>query len=218
MNAKRSSKSRAFAARSGTWSSSTVLASPGTRTTSASQGFSRGVDPTDEAGGDLAEGQLVAALYALAVYGCAIEKGPVGGAEILDDEAVVCTREPRVPPRDVRVGDDDVVLLRAADGPRSAPVQRVGLLVEDQLHHLPRQPVPPGLLGRDGRRALAPAGILGAEDAGLARGVLRGAFLARAVPARQLCGDPELAETQGILGLEADPGRGHEVVVLVVGV
>src|SRR5918997_3550806 len=201
MKAKSSSKSRAFAATSGTWSSSTALASPGARTTSASQGgFSRGIDPTDEAGGDLAEGQLVAALYPLAVYGSAIQEGPVGGTEILDDETVVRAREPRVPPRDVRVGDDDVVLLRAADGPRPAPVERVGHFVQDQLHHLPRQPVPPGLLGRDGRRALAPAGILGAEDTGLARGVLRSAFLARAVPARQLCSDAELAETQGILG------------------
>src|ERR671916_981054 len=165
MNAKSSSKIRAFAARSGTWSSSTALASPGPRTTFASQGFSRGVDPTDEAGGDLAEGQLVAALYPLAVYGGAIQEGPVGGTEILDDETVVRAREPRVPPRDVRVGDDDVVLLRAADGPRPAPVQRVGLFVQDKLHHLTRQPVLPRLLGRDGRRALAPAaGILGAED------------------------------------------------------
>src|ERR671916_255194 len=125
MNAKSSSKIRAFAARSGTWSSSTALASPGPRTTFASQGFSRGVDPTDEAGGDLAEGQLVAALYPLAVYGGAIQEGPVGGTEILDDEAVVRAREPRVPPRDVRVGDDDVVLLRAADGPRPAPASSV---------------------------------------------------------------------------------------------
>src|SRR5918992_2620366 len=187
MNAKSSSKIRAFAARSGTWSSSTALASPGTRTTSASQGFSRGVDPTDEAGGDLAEGQLVAALYALAVYGCAIEKGPVGGAEILDDEAVVGAREPRVPPRDVRVGDDDVVLLRASDGPRPTPLQRIGPIVKDQLYHLPRQPVPLGLLGRDGGCALIPrpASLLGAEDAGLAGGVLRGALLARALPAGQ---------------------------------
>src|SRR5215210_6257007 len=212
MNAKRSSKSRAFAASSGTWSSSMALASPGARTTSASQGFPRGVDPTDEARGDLAEGQLVAALYPLAVYGSAVQQGPVGGTEILDDEAVVGAREPRVPPRDVGVGDDDVVLLRAPDGPRPAPVERVGLIVQDQLYHLAGEPVPPRLLRRDGRRA--PAGILAAEDARLARGVLRGAFLARALPAGQLRGDAELAETQGVLGLEADPGRGHEVVVL----
>src|SRR5215210_3535723 len=133
MNAKSSSKSRAFAARSGTWSSSMPLASPGARTTSASQGFSGGVDPTDEAGCDLAEGQLVAALYPLAVYGGAIQEGPVGGTEVLDDEAVVGAREPRVPPRDVGVGDDDVVLLRATDGPRPSPVERVGLFVQDQL-------------------------------------------------------------------------------------
>src|SRR5918999_6532350 len=160
MKAKSKSKSRAFAARSGTWSSSTALASPWSRA-SARRGFSRGVDPADEAGGDLAEGQLVAALYPLAVYGGAVQEGPVGRTEILDDEAVVRAREPRVPPRDVRVGDYDVVLLRAADSPRPAPVQRVGLFVQDQLHHLPRQPVPLGLLGRDGRRALASAGILG---------------------------------------------------------
>ena len=55
MNAKSSSKSRAFAARSGTWSSSTALASPGTRV------LRRGIDAADAAGGGLAEGQLVAA-------------------------------------------------------------------------------------------------------------------------------------------------------------
>src|ERR687894_938297 len=153
MKAKRSSNSRAFAARSGTWSSSMPLSSPGTRTTSASQGFSRGVDPTNEAGGDLAEGQLVAALYPLAVYGGAVQEGSVGGAEILDDKAVVGAREPRVPPRYVRVGDDDVVLLRAPDGPRPAPLQRVGVVVQDKLYHLPRQPVPLGLPSRDGGRA-----------------------------------------------------------------
>src|ERR687893_873959 len=157
MKAKSSSKSRAFAATSGTWSSSTALASPGARTTSASQGgFSRGIDPTDEAGGDLAEGQLVAALYPLAVYGGAVQEGSVGGTEILDDEAVVGAREPRVPPRDVRVGDDDVVRLRASDGPRPTPLQRIGPIVKDQLYHLPRQPVPLGLLGRDGGCALIP--------------------------------------------------------------
>src|SRR3712207_4626665 len=116
MKAKSRSKSRAFAARSGTWSSSTALASPGTRI------LRWGIDAADEAGGGLAEGQLVAALYSLAIYRGAVQEGPVGGPEVLDDEAVVGAREPRVSPRDVRVRDDDVVLLRAPDSPRPAPL------------------------------------------------------------------------------------------------
>src|ERR671914_778127 len=123
MKAKSRSRSKAFAARSGTWSSSTALAFPGTRRLLPA--LPRGVDPADETGGALAEGQLVAALYPLAVYGGAVQEGAVGRTEILDDEAVVGAREPRVPSRDVRIGDDDVVLLRAADGPRPVPLQRV---------------------------------------------------------------------------------------------
>src|SRR3712207_7310029 len=73
-----------------TWSSSTALASPGTRTASASQGFSRGIDPTDEAGGDLAEGQLVAALYPLAVYGGAVQRSEEHTSELQSRQYLVC--------------------------------------------------------------------------------------------------------------------------------
>src|ERR671916_71469 len=215
MKAKSRSSSSAFAARSGTWSSSTALPPPGARRVPLA--LLGGVDTADEAGRALAEGQLVAALYPLAVYGRAVEQGAVGRAEVLDDVAVVGAREPRVLPRDVRVGDDDVVLLRAADGPGAAPLQREAPVLRHYLDDLAREPVPLGLLGRDGRGALRhAAGLLGAEDAGLARGVLGGALLARAVPAGQLGRDAELAEAQGVLGLEADPGRGHQMVVLVL--
>src|SRR5215207_988332 len=203
MKAKSKSNSRAFAARSGTCSSSIPLASPGAPPRSGlpaprrpSRAFARGVDPPHEPGDGLAEGQLVAALYPLAIYGSAVEEGPVGGAEDLHDETVVGPREPRVLPRDVRVRDDDVALLGAADGPRPAPLQRVGLVVQDDLHDLAREAVAFGLVCGDGGGALIPrpAGLLGAEDAGLPRRVLRGAFLAGALAAGQLGGDAELPE------------------------
>src|SRR5919112_737015 len=79
-----------------------------------------------------------------------VEQGAVGRAEILHDVPVVGAREPRVLPGDVRVGDDDVVLLRAADGPRSSPLEQEAPVLRHYLHHLPREPVPLGLLGRDG--------------------------------------------------------------------
>src|ERR671916_118757 len=215
MKAKSRSNSSAFAARSGTWSSAAALPPPGARRFPLA--LPRGVYATDEAGRALAEGELVAALYPLAVYGRAVEQGAVGRTEVLDDVAVVGAREPRVLPGDVGVGDDDVVLLRTADGPGPAPIQREAPVLRDYLDDLAREPVLLGLLGGDGRGALRhAAGLLGAEDAGLPRGVLGGSLPARAVPARQLGGDAELAEAQGVLGLEADPGRGHQVVVLVL--
>src|SRR5919107_5869656 len=122
MKAKSRSNSSAFAARSGTWSSSTALPPPGARRFPLA--LPGGVYAADEAGRALAEGELVAALYPLAVYGRAVEQGAVGRAEVLDDVAVVGAREPRVLPGDVRVGDNDVVLLRAADRPRSAPLEQ----------------------------------------------------------------------------------------------
>ncbi len=58
----------------------------------------------------------------------------------------------------------------------------------------------------------------GTEDAGLTRGVFRGAFFARPLTAGELGGHSELTEAQGVLGDEADLGRGHEVIALILGV
>src|SRR5829696_5368731 len=181
--------------------------------------LARRVYAADEAGLALAEGQLVAALDPLAVDGGAVEHGAVRGAQILDHEAVVGAGDPGVFPRHVRVVYHDVVLLRAAHAPRAAPFQLMCLIPENELDDLPRQTVAPGLVGGDRGGALLhlPAGrLLGAEDAGLARGVLRGPLLAGTVAARQLGSDAELPEAERVLGLEAYPRGGHEVVVLVL--
>src|SRR5215211_5292631 len=183
--------------------------------------LARRVYAADEAGRALAEGQLVAAFDPLAVDGGSVEQGAVRGAEVLDHEAVVGAGDPGMLPRHVGVVYYDVVLLRAAYAPRAAPFERMDLIPEGELDDLPRQTVAPGLVGGDGGGALVhlPSGrLLGAEDAGLARGVLRGTLLAGAVAARQLGGDAELPEAERVLRLEAYPRGGHEVVVLVLGV
>ena len=115
---------------------------------------------------------------------------------------------------------DDVVLLRTPNPPRSTPFERVCLVAQSELHDLAREAVAPGLVGGDGGGALLHlvARILGAEDAGLARGVLRGPLLARSVAARQLGRHAELPEAEGLFRLEAYSWRGHQVVVLVLGV
>src|SRR5918911_1653760 len=107
------------------------------------------VHPADEAGGDSSEGQFVAAFDALAVYGCAVEEGAIGRAEVLDDEAILRAREPSVSSGDVWVGDDDIVLRGTPDAPRSPTLQRIGFVFQNQLHHLPRKPVPFRLFGGD---------------------------------------------------------------------
>src|SRR5918998_2210641 len=176
MKAKSRSKSRAFAAKSGTCRSITPLPPP----VAFFVPWGRVVHPPNEAGGDPAEGQLVAALDALSVYGSAVEEGAVGRAEVLDDEAILQALEPGVLSRDVRIPDDNGVLLGATDAPRPRTLQGIRLVVQHQLYGLPRQAALPGLLGRDGGRPLIPAllvtSLLGAEDAGLARGVLRRAL------------------------------------------
>src|SRR3712207_8688847 len=50
-------------------------------------------------------------------------------------------RSPRVLPGDVRVGDNDVVLLRAADGPGAAPLQREAPVLRHYLDDLACEPV-----------------------------------------------------------------------------
>src|SRR5215208_3814765 len=94
-------------------------------------------------------------------------------------------------------------------------------VAQSELHDFQREAVTPGLVGGDGDGALlhlAAGRLIGAEDAGLARGVLRGALLARAVAAGQLRGDAELPEAERLLCLETYPRRGHQVVILVLGV
>src|SRR5687767_15705293 len=121
--------------------------------------------------------------------------------------------------RHVRVVYYDVVLLRAAYAPRAAPFQLVLLITENDLHDLPRQTVAPSLVGgyRGGALVYLPATrLLGAEDAGLARGVLRGALLAGTVAACKLGGDAELPKAECVFGLEAYPWGSHEMVVLVL--
>src|SRR5919107_2494361 len=165
-----------------------------------------------EAGPTLAEGQLVAAFDPFTVYGGAVEQGAVRGTEVLHDKAAVGAGDPGVPPRDVRVVYHDVVLLRAAHAPRAASLQRVLLIPENDLDDLPGQTVTLGLVGGYRGRALLyllAARLLGAEDAGLARGVLRGALLAGTVAPRQLGRDAELPETERIFGLEAYPRGSH---------
>src|SRR5918998_6940416 len=108
--------------------------------------------------------------------------------------------------RHVRIVYHDVVLLRAAYCPGAASFQLVLLIPENDLDYLPRQTVASGLVGRDRWGALLylTAGrLIGAEDAGLARGVLRGTLLAGTVAARKLGGDAELTEAECVLGLEA---------------
>src|SRR5919112_1961678 len=114
--------------------------------------------------------------------------------------------------RDVRVRDYDLVLLAAADAPRSRALQGTRPVLQDQLHHLPREPIPLRLLGGDRGRPLArplarPLGLLGAEDAGLSRGVVRCSLFAGAFAAGKLGGHAKLAEAQGVLRDEADLGR-----------
>src|SRR5829696_1800199 len=183
--------------------------------------LARRVNAADEVGRALAEGQLVAAFDPLAVDGGAVEQGTVRRAQILDDKPVVGARDPGVLSGDVRIVYHDVALLGAAYGPGAAPFQRVLLIPQNDLDYLPRQAMAPGLVGGDRCGALIyfTAGrLIGAEDAGLPRGVLRGALLAGAVAARQLGGDAELPEAERVLGLEAYPRGGHEVVALVLGV
>src|SRR5215211_2466839 len=157
------------------------------RLTSPARLLARRVYAADETGCALAESQLVAAFDHLTVDGGAVEQGAVRGAQILDDESVVGAGDPGVLSRHVGVVYDDVVLLRASYTPRAASLQRVLIISENELDDLPRQTVTPGLVGGDRRGTLIhlPAGrLLGAEDAGLARGVLGGVLLAGTVPAR----------------------------------
>src|SRR5215207_7371754 len=98
MKASSNKSSRAFAASRGTWISSTSLAPSGARRSLSSRGLARSVDAADEAGDALAEGKFVAVLYPLAVYGSAVEERAVGGAEILDYEAIFRARDPGVLP------------------------------------------------------------------------------------------------------------------------
>src|SRR5215210_267899 len=231
MKAKSRSSSKAFAASSGTCRSSMSLSPSGalftrrgaTEVLATLGGRRRAVHPMDEAGGDASEGQFVPVLDTFVVYGRAVEEGAVGRSQILYDEAVLRAQEPGVPPRHVRILDNDVVLLGAADAPRPPTIQGVCPVLQDQLYDLPRQPVLPRLLGGDCGRALIPPlliapGLLGTEDTGLARGVVRGVLLAGAIAAGELGGYAELAEAQRVLGDEANPRRGHEVVVLRLGV
>src|ERR687890_2816302 len=94
------------------------------------------------------------------------------------------------------------------------------ILSQGELHDLAREAVALGLVGGDGGGALlhlVAGRLVGAEDAGLTRGVLRGPLLARAVTARQLGRHAELPEAEGLFRLEAYPRRGDQVGALVLG-
>src|SRR5215210_1282362 len=231
MKAKSRRSSKAFAASSGTCRSSTSLTPSETlfarrgvaEVLTLPGGRRRTFHPADEAGGNASEGQFVAVLDALVVYGRAVEEGAVGRAQVFGNEAVLRAQEPGVLPRHVRILDDDVVLFGAADAPRSLAFQRVRAVLHDQLHRLPCEPMSPRFLGGDGGRSLIPplcvaSGLLGAEDTSLAGGVFRGALLAGTVAAGELGSHAELTEAQRVFGDEADPRRSHEMVVLRLGV
>src|SRR5919112_805263 len=93
------------------------------------------------------------------------------------------------------------------------------LITENDLDDLPRKTVGSGFTGGYGGCALfyPPATrLLGAEDAGLARGVLRGALLTGTVAACKLGGDAELPKAECVFGLEAYPWGSHKMVILVL--
>ena len=128
----------------------------------------------------------------------------------------------RVPPRDVRVVDDDVVLLRAArrsTGPRPSS----GCVSSSRTSSTISR-ASPWRLASSAEMAAVPCSASAAGRSSVRKmrvwpEVSCGAPFSRGpVAAGQLRGHAELPEAERLLRLEADPRRGHQVVVLVLGV